>query len=1120
MLKSSSQTLLEPFGWHTTYQLQHVIGKGASGEVWKAIRSSDHKVVAIKLMLEHRIGDERLLARMEAEADALQRLKTAGQHPGIVPIIDFHLVDLRACLVMDYVPGLVLTDWCDTENPSPLQTTSLMAKVAAAAGWFHAQGIIHRDLKPANVIVKEGSHSPVIVDFSIAKQNHELVALTLTQEALGTIPYMAPEQLGCHGGTITAATDVYALGSVLYELLTGKHPHPGSLQEVFFRFSNEIAPIPPSQWNADIPRDLEKVILKCLEHRPQDRYPSGTELAADLQLIADGGTVTVNRITGLHRVVRHAKKRPFTSALIASLGLLFVGYVSAWHARTEEARLRGLESQLSTRLRATSWSAEDIRATEQCIEQLGTNAALWRDVMAQDMVTDIKNALASDTFWTSDQTWIKPAAMPWLQQQQHSDHASLQTALAKRRNHWREVSSVTASRAKTQNLLPPESTFLNADGRFTRLSHSHPDDWLFLKEDYLSPIEVRLQCLFTKGSPIRTAIKLDYDRLAVEVWLLARGQSCPSLTGDLDLSDHPAALVLITGAQVRQIVPIHEPIPLGTPLNLTVRFENATIHADLNGRWQLQQDELFHFASTRRHGQIALHWPSGMEMDGLTLLRRSGSSESLMEQADLHFRKKRYAEAMRLYTYLEAQPDTANQALYKLGECQTQLGDSRKAMAHWDEGSQGGDDLWRQLCALNLWLNTIRLDGPEIASSTMARLPLPRLLHPTFLTQLGPTIQRRIRHHYRPVGRGPAIYHLPPQLALDATSAWELSGASTMEIAAECALKLHAAGLDQATKLVLERALIAAPTLHDAKTIAALRSTALDQWQRFFPIDPYFDELTAKIPDWSQDATLGSFHQLQTARQLARDGNPAGAEQLLKSRTTSPPESLRYQQALALVQGCLAQLRGAPDQAKTLWAVAAQLPLDPNQGHTDLIMDAIILRSAAQNWDRESVIQLLGGFVAQHGLGIVGDDKCALFLDTFVRDDSLVQALNTVASSPQGQILIQTAALRSSPWRVWIRDWLHLITATFLEKTCRWPAPNTTPAAPHPAHSAATLLIQTLATATDLPSLQPLLQHWNQPHPTTDLPLSAPLKSLLQARWKHLQTLNPTHPTAQVRQAP
>lgn len=1115
MPKSSAQELLKPFGWEDAYQLLEIIGSGAAGEVWKAVRVADGKVVAIKLTLKHRAGDERLLARMEAEAEALLRLKLAGRHPGVVPFLDSRMSEHSACLVMEYVPGPVLTEWCEAENPGALEIAGMMARVADAAGWFHAHGITHRDLKPANVIVTEGTKVPVIVDFSIAKQADELIGLTLTHEALGTTPYLAPEQAGCQGGRATPASDVYSLGAILYELLTERHPHPGNIQEVFRRFSEEIMPVRPTAWNPGLPRDLERVVMKCLSHRPADRYPSGAELAEDLFRLADGGSVRVRTVTAAHTLWRHAKRRPVTSSLAAGLLLLFTGTAWIWQARQEEGRMRQLEASLAERLRARTWSGAEIHDTEGWMARLGGLSSRWRGLVAQDMVSDIKEALLSEDFWIADKDWISPAAMPWLHETGHPDASLLEESLKKRRAQWRTLHAITTPMDSLHPLLPGDAIRVTDGGWMERIipaSGSTPgDDWVWLNEEFLSPSEVAFSFRLEKDAPVRTGVWLDFDRLPIEIWLLQRGQTCPALPEGVDFGDDPAALLLITGGRLARMIPVGVTSWFSQTMVLTVRFENATLLADLNGRWTLKQDELFHFASTRRPSRIALNWPHGLGMRSITIRRRSSPhSESLMEQADVHLRKKRFSEAERLYTFLEAQPGTASEAVHKLGVCAAKFGDLRKAMAHWDEGSRMGDDLWCQLSALRLWLNAARLYGREKASPFMARLPQTRNLHPTFFTQLGPVDQALIRDLYRPVGRGPSIFHLPAQLALDTTAAWELSRASNLWTASECALKLHAADLDKAAARVLERALTAKPRPQVDETATRLRGDALDKWQRIFVTDPdpALAAIAPRIPGWDEDAVLSSLRRFQEARVLARAGRLEEAGGLLAASSPQPREFLRLSLGRVLLQGCLMDLQGAFDQAKTVWEAADQLPVDPIRDDTDLLMDAMILRTAARTWSRESVIHLLGGFVSQDGLGVAGDRKCAWFLDTFVKDDTLVHALNAIATSAKGRELIRKSALREEPWRVLIQEWLQLATTAYLEKACLWAA--VPPNEPPPARTAAEALLKSLSADHENSRIHEIFHDWNtlpggKPRDSATPPSIPGLQAMLQARWNRLQ---------------
>ncbi|MBK8093150.1 MAG: serine/threonine protein kinase [Verrucomicrobiaceae bacterium] len=291
-----------------------------------------------------------------------------------------------------------------------------MAQIARAAGWFHGLGIVHRDLKPANILVHATSQQPVIVDFSIAKVEDTLT-LTLTNEALGTAPYMAPEQFDKRRGPITPSTDVYALGATLYELLTQVHPHPGEFTVIIQRHNDEVRPAPPSALNPAVPRDLECILLKALSHQPLDRYTDGTALADDLDRFLAGEPVKARPLSLATRIVRHARRKPALTAALAAC--LVLGGIALWNGQRQAAQRQrfDLETQLTTAMQYEHWSKSSLSDAEATLAALAqhdaTLATTLRQHHQQDVVHDIEARLQQPHLLEADFIWLRNTA-EWL----------------------------------------------------------------------------------------------------------------------------------------------------------------------------------------------------------------------------------------------------------------------------------------------------------------------------------------------------------------------------------------------------------------------------------------------------------------------------------------------------------------------------------------------------------------------------------------------------------------------------------------------------------------------------------------------------------------------------------
>jgi N-acetylneuraminic acid mutarotase len=267
--------LPEAFG---RYQIVKKLGQGGMGSVYLAHDTQLDRQVALKVPQFSPQDDPQVLQRFLREARAAATI----QHPNLCPVYDAGEIGGVHYLTMAYLEGHLLSEYVRPEEPPPeRQTASLVRTLALALQEAHTHGIVHRDLKPANVFVDRRGE-PVIMDFGLARRTTgEDVAITQNGALLGTPAYMAPEQARGKGEAVGPACDIYGLGVILYELLTGQRPFRGQLLEVLSQILTE-EPEPPSKHRPDLDRSLEAICLKALAKRPEDRYASMAEFAAAL----------------------------------------------------------------------------------------------------------------------------------------------------------------------------------------------------------------------------------------------------------------------------------------------------------------------------------------------------------------------------------------------------------------------------------------------------------------------------------------------------------------------------------------------------------------------------------------------------------------------------------------------------------------------------------------------------------------------------------------------------------------------------------------------------------------------------------------------------------------------
>ncbi len=305
------------------YDILGKLGEGGMGVVYKARQQGLNRLVALKMIVGGSQARGDLLARFRVEAEAVARLR----HPNILQIYDIGEVDGLPFVSLELLEGGDLDDRL-AGTPQPGRSgAELMATLARAVHAAHQAGIIHRDLKPANILfTQEGL--PKITDFGLAKRLESDSRQTETGQIMGTPSYMAPEQARGHTRDVGPAADIYALGAILYQVLTGRPPFMGETPMETVRQVIDDDPVPPSRLVPRVPRDLETICLKCLQKEPKKRYESAQDLADDLDRYRSGNTIKARRTPVWERGCKWARRRP-GKAMAAAVGLLLlVGSIS------------------------------------------------------------------------------------------------------------------------------------------------------------------------------------------------------------------------------------------------------------------------------------------------------------------------------------------------------------------------------------------------------------------------------------------------------------------------------------------------------------------------------------------------------------------------------------------------------------------------------------------------------------------------------------------------------------------------------------------------------------------------------------------------------------------------
>ncbi|HYE62651.1 MAG TPA: serine/threonine-protein kinase [Phycisphaerales bacterium] len=402
--------VLPPAGTFPGYDLLRELHRGGQGVVYQAIQKTTRRKVAIKVMRDGPFASQREHARFEREAQILAQLN----HPGIVAIHDSGVTQQGlSYFVMDYISGTPLDTYAASVKASARDAVALLVPVCEAVSAAHLKGIIHRDLKPGNIMV-DGEGRPHILDFGLAKVaggdttggvDDKLQLMTITGQFLGSMPWASPEQAEGRSEKIDVRTDVYALGVILYQVLTGHFPYTvvGNMREVMDTIISE-PPAAPRKLRRDIPQDVEVIVLKCLAKERERRYQSAAELVRDLQHFLAGEPIEARRDSFTYVARMHLRRHKLAAAMI-------LPFIVA-------AAVGGVTSAVMWRQAEAERADADAlnRVLERALRGADPNLARNRDLTVREMLRDVAAELSSGPLAKEleQQPRVKAAAHAWM----------------------------------------------------------------------------------------------------------------------------------------------------------------------------------------------------------------------------------------------------------------------------------------------------------------------------------------------------------------------------------------------------------------------------------------------------------------------------------------------------------------------------------------------------------------------------------------------------------------------------------------------------------------------------------------------------------------------------------
>ncbi|MFO0942474.1 MAG: serine/threonine-protein kinase [Pirellulales bacterium] len=568
------------------YVLIRRLGQGGMGVVYLAQNSRLNRPVAIKLLNEGNFANSELQQRFEFEARVAANL----QHENIVRVFDFGNSQRGPFIAFEFIQGQTLADLIRGNPLPPTEAAKMLAQLARAVYYAHQHQVVHRDLKPANVLL-DSDKQPKITDFGLARSTEHDTGMTRTGEVMGTPAYMSPEQATGAGNLIGPATDIYSIGAILFEALTGTPPFrgPDPVAVVVAVVSTD----PPSlrQLDRTIPRDLETICLKCLEKLPSKRYSTALALAEDLDRYLHGLPILAKPASIFEKSWKLARRYPSAAALIVTAMLGMIAFISygQWKNNQLSNALARSDSNFREALKAAQRRIESVgQPAEQTLEEELEFLQTIRNRPDAGIATRYEMPIAASI---AGQILVKLGRTQEALNSLQEAETTLQRLVQDdpRWNDWyrSELASVFVTRAQAEQsqgrLEDAEASLLRGLGLFKQLAFKEPNNGDILREQ--AALLNNLGILASRSQRLTDAIDFHRQSLKIKQQLVDRNSGNTKLRSDLIVSLANLASNLLTLQELDEAAQLLdnaqqnlEQLPVAARASINTRLSEAGIH--------------------------------------------------------------------------------------------------------------------------------------------------------------------------------------------------------------------------------------------------------------------------------------------------------------------------------------------------------------------------------------------------------------------------------------------------------------------------------------------------------------------------------------------------------------